>query len=103
MDGASATSHDSLRYNNTRTPPSTVSHNETNGTRATPQPLKTENNENSSPMTTLRMKLPDVRKGGNSIKISLEVEGVIYEGVITAKEPLTNGEVAHARNNIDAE
>ncbi|XP_057301588.1 uncharacterized protein LOC130636018 isoform X2 [Hydractinia symbiolongicarpus] len=103
MDGASATSHDSLRYNNTRTPPSTVSHGETNGTRATPQPLKTENNENSSPMTTLRMKLPDVRKGGNSIKISLEVEGVIYEGVISAKEPITNGDVAHARNNIDAE
>ena len=49
----------------------------------------------SPPMTTLKMKLPDVRKGGNTIQISLEVGGVLYEGKISAKLPTpiatTNG------------
>jgi hypothetical protein len=115
MDGATATNDNRYNHTNSSSPPQL----DLNGTR---HPAKEDNNNNNSnttnnninnnintngksdtednhsatsPMTTLKMKLPDVRQGGNTIQISLEVGGVIYEGKIAAKLPLpvvtTNG------------
>lgn len=42
-------------------------------------------------LTTFKMKLPDLRKGGNQIQISLEVGDIVYEGVICANlSPVSN-------------
>ena len=56
---------------------------------------KRPNNTTPSPqqqLTTFKMKLPDLRKGGNQIQISLEVGDIVYEGVICANlSPVSNG------------
>lgn len=102
MDGASAGSHNSgmRRTSGSHTPP----RNGSSGPNASisytpPSHHKKENEEqhtediaDDKKMTTLKMKLPDIRKGGNTIQISLEVSGVLYEGVISASTPLVNGE-----------
>ena len=44
-------------------------------------------NTEQTKTTTLKLKLPDLRKGGNKIQISLEVGDIVYEGVICASSP----------------
>lgn len=100
MDGASANSHNGgMRGSSgSHTPPRNGSAGPNGSISSTPPSQHNKENEehqqdNNKKMTTLKMKLPDIRKGGNTIQISLEVSGVLYEGVITASTPLVNGEV----------
>lgn len=99
MDGASATSGVMRGTTGNRTPPINGSSGRPNGSISSTPPShhNKENEEQISSdddkkMTTLKMKLPDVRKGGNTIQISLEVSGVLYEGVISASTPIINCE-----------
>lgn len=82
MDGASATTHDTTRPSLTEN----MHPKDTNGALSPFNNNANKENEekNNSIMTTLKMKLPDVRQGGNTIQISLEVSGIVYEGVIKA-------------------
>lgn len=111
MDGAAATNDNRYNHNNSSPPQldlngtrhpgkednnnnttnnnnnnndNTINNNDTNG-----KPGVEDNHNGTSPMpmTTLKMKLPDVRQGGNTIQISLEVGGILYEGKISAKLP----------------
>lgn len=90
MDGASSSNG---RLNGSHTPPSRGC---INGGSPPPQQgilLKNcEDETDNGKMTTFKMKLPDLRKGGNKIQISLEVGGVVYEGVICSTTPLLNGD-----------
>eukprot|EP00111_Clytia_hemisphaerica_P010917 TCONS_00031985-protein len=111
MDGASASSSTTSRINgsvhspppshSTKLPPRASS----NGAAASPPPSlsrPSQEEDTSKPsklngqhLTTFKMKLPDLRQGGNKIQISLEVGGVTYEGVICANTlpatPISNG------------
>merc|ERR1712062_709079 len=88
MDGATANQENRFNHNNSY---NTINNNNntTNG-KADSEDNNNHHGNDLSPMTTLKMKLPDVRQGGNTIQISLEVGGVLYEGKISAKlSPVT--------------
>jgi len=108
MDGASASSGGGLPArlsSGSHTPPRVCS---TNGsTSVSPLPtlnaphrlsqqgvrgdedcdMSNSSSAQSTKTTTLKLKLPDLRKGGSKIQISLEVGDIVYEGVICASSP----------------
>ena len=98
MDGASASGSITSRINggvHSPPPPSKLPPRApSNGAAASPSPSLSKHSQeedvekpskmNGHQLTTFKMKLPDLRKGGNKIQISLEVGGVTYEGIICA-------------------
>ena len=80
MDGASASGGTRASSGST-TPPR---HAMNGSVSSSPSNRTNERESEQTKMTTLKMKLPDVSKGGSTIQISLEVGGVLYEGVISA-------------------
>ena len=97
MDGASAKSNDNLRAVPNGVPTTPTENNAvTNHSPSNNE--KGKNEDTDTEMTTLKMKLPDIRKGGTSVQISLEICGVTYEGVIKAVHSMTNG-ISERNNN----
>nr|XP_047139737.1 AT-rich interactive domain-containing protein 3C isoform X2 [Hydra vulgaris] len=78
MDGASA-NHDATRSHLHTSP-----RGERNFSSIPTSVKKDDKTNDNETMTTLKIKLPNLRKGG-TIQISLEVEGVLYEGLMSAK------------------
>ena len=90
MDGASVKSNDNSRAVPNGVPTTPPGNNAvTNHSPSNNE--KSKNEDTDTEMTTLKMKLPDIRKGGTSVQISLEICGVTYEGVIKAVHSMTNG------------
>lgn len=97
MDGASAKSNDNPRTVPNGIPTTPPENNAvTNYSPSNNE--KGKNEDTDTEMTTLKMKLPDIRKGGTSIQISLEICGVTYEGVIEAVHSMTSG-ISERNNN----
>ena len=83
MDGASA-NHDTGRAHLNTSP-----RGERNFSSLQNSIKKDDKTNDSDTMSTLKIKLPNLRKGG-TIQISLEVEGVLYEGLMSAKTSINN-------------